>query len=155
MTGLMIVLIIISFQATEAYETFSDSNIGGKRSSSEYCKPHLLTRCPSWTFCNVNSKCQCYNINYLIYCSHQLDVGGIMSCNCLTFDFLHNVTEVGNCIFKCELYKAVADNPIYMALPRNITQLNKDMCGRFSRTGTLCGKCIENTYTQVYSYNLT
>ena len=152
MTGLMIVLIIISFQATEAYDTFSDSNVGRKSSSSDYCQP---TSCPSWSFCNDNRKCQCYNTNYLIYCSHQLDVGGIMSCNCLTFDFLLNVTEAGNCLFKCEIYKAVADSPNYMALPRNITQLNKYMCGQYSRTGTLCGKCIKNTYTQVYSYNLT
>ena len=155
LTGMNLVLIIISLQDIEAYDTFNGSNIERKGSSSEYCQSHSLTSCPSWTFCNINSICQCYNINYLIYCSHQLDVGGIMSCNCLTFDFIHNVTEAGNCIFKCELYKAVADNPIYMALPRNITQLNKDMCGQYSRTGTLCGKCIDNTYTQVYSYNLT
>ena len=102
MTGLMIVLIIISFQAIETYDTFSDSNVGGKSSSSEYCQPHLLTSCPSWSFYNNKSKCQCYNTNYLIYCSHQLDVGGIMSCNCLTFDFLCNVTEAGNCLIKCE-----------------------------------------------------
>ena len=152
MIGLMIALIIITFKATEAYDTFSDSSIGGKNSTTDYCQP---TSCPSWSFCNNNSKCQCYNTNYLIYCNHQLDVGGITYCNFLTFDFIHNVTEAGKCIFKYELYKVVADNPIYMALPRNITQLNKDMSGLYSRTGTLCGKCIKNTYTQVYSYNLT
>ena len=147
MIGINIVLLISSIPIINAYLT---SDLG-----TNYCNSSLPTSCPSWSFCNTTGICQCYQFNYLFLCQPQENSGGYMSCNCLTFDSLHNITEAGSCILKCELYNPIADNPIYMALPRNITQLNKDMCGRFSRTGTLCGKCIENTYTQVYSYNLT
>ena len=40
----------------------------------------------------------------------------------------------------------------YRSLPRNVTQLDRDMCGLTARTGQLCGQCMEDCSLPVYSY---
>ena len=40
----------------------------------------------------------------------------------------------------------------YRSLPRNVTQLDREMCGLTARTGQLCGQCMENCSLPVYSY---
>ena len=40
----------------------------------------------------------------------------------------------------------------YRFLPRNVTELERDMCGLSARTGQLCGQCMEDCSLPVYSY---
>ena len=42
----------------------------------------------------------------------------------------------------------------YYPLPSNVTQFNDQMCGKWNRNGTLCGKCRENYYPLVYSFSM-
>ena len=43
----------------------------------------------------------------------------------------------------------------YGELPNSTSDLNDAMCGWYNRTGTLCGKCINNTYLHAYSYDIS
>ena len=67
-----------------------------------------------------------------------------------------NTTEVGLCIYNCyHLGKTNFDTEVaYSTLPNNISDLNDAMCGRYNRTGTLCGDCVSSTYLRAYSYDL-
>ena len=40
----------------------------------------------------------------------------------------------------------------YSFLPTNVTELDRELCGSTSRTGQLCGQCMEDCSLPVYSY---
>ena len=65
-------------------------------------------------------------------------------------------TQVGSCNYNCEntAHKTLYDR-VYHPLPENPTELNALTCGRFNRTGTLCGQCQHGYSPFVLSYNLS
>ena len=79
-----------------------------------------------------------------------------MSCNCLTYNDRLNTTEVGYCFYNCYYYGKLTDlSGTYNAIPRNISQLDDALCGRYDRTGILCGQCRNRKVLPVYSYNMS
>ena len=126
-----------------------------KTPSSKVCSQDSLVSCPTWSYCNNTKKCHCYKKNYWILCDRKRNVGEIQTGVCLTFNNLSKTTEIGNCLINSDWSSSLLTNPLYHTLPKNITQLNKVMCEKHSRTGTLCGECVSNTYRQAYSYNMT
>ncbi len=68
-----------------------------------------------------------------------------------------NETEEGNCLYNCNIYNRnyFSLNGVYTTLPRNLTDLNAQMCGGLNRTGTLCSECVDGMYMRVYSYDMS
>ncbi len=113
--------------------------------------------CPSWSYCNENSTCKCYERNYVVLCSENGDKGGVLECYCLTWNEDRNETEEGNCLYNCNIYNRnyFSLNGVYTTLPRNLTDLNAQMCGGLNRTGTLCSECVDGMYMRAYSYDMS
>jgi len=114
--------------------------------------------CSRWSYCNRDRQCQCYrNYNEKFQCDRHGNRLSIRSCYCLTYSETLNTTEVGLCSYNCyhiNKFKA-GIHPAYFQLPGNVSSLNSAMCGLYNRTGTLCGRCVTDTYLPVYSYVIT
>ena len=151
--NLFFILLTVTIAGSDT--KFRDSTVNYKRFSTEVCSLESPVSCPTWSYCNITRRCQCYQLNRWILCDEKKNVGKIQTCVCLTFNNVSKVTEIGNCLLTCSWDYSLFTNMLYNVLPKNITQLNKIMCEKHSRTGTLCGKCISNTYRQAYSYNMT
>ena len=127
---------------------------------SEYsCMSNSSLPCPFWSYCDeADRSCKCFNNeNYIFICDNQGNRRYILNCYCLTFNEAKNATEVGMCIFNCDYAgKSLSDVDMpYSALPGNVSELNTDLCGRYNRTGTLCGQCQKGLYLRPYSYDMS
>ena len=114
--------------------------------------------CPTWFFCNTSTRrCQCGETHHgMIWCNEALGTAAVLNCHCVTYNTDTNDTQVGSCFYNCEnTAKRTLYDRIYHPLPRNpVTDLNDFMCGRFNRTGVLCGECQEGLSPLVLSYDL-
>ena len=143
------------FTTALKYGTPQSFNNSLDTASNFSCKTDLES-CPSWAFCNSSSRsCQCYDLNYIFLCDEHVKTGGILNCHCLTFNAA--TKEEGNCLYNCNYYYRhyFELNQLYTTVPSNVWDLNEQMCGKFNRTGTLCGECIEGTYLRAYSYDMS
>ena len=124
--------------------------------SSSFCVGNQSNQCPSWAYCNkTDGTCKCFRKSTdAIICDSEGNHGFILSCYCLTHDAVMNKIEVGLCLYNCD-YMGKNINVDYSLLPYNESSLDYVMCGIYNRTGTLCGKCINNTYLQAYSYDMS
>ncbi len=131
---LPVVLIIVS---TLQFVESSNVSCNGYPPNCDSCDIRLF--CPSWSYCSNNSTCECYDRNYVVLCSEDMKKGGILQCHCLTWNESINETEEGNCLYNCNNYDRndFSLNGAYTTIPRNLTDLNAQMCGRLNRTGTL------------------
>ena len=75
----------------------------------------------------------------------------------MTYNEETNSTQAGLCFYNCESSaQTTMNDKVYHLLPRNPARdLNTTMCGRFNRSGVLCGKCNKGLYPYVLSYNFT
>ena len=80
----------------------------------------------------------------------------VSDCHCVTYDNVTKETQVGPCYYNCmnTAHKTLYDR-VYHPLPKNPTELTAKTCGRFNRTGTLCGQCAPGLSPFVLSYNLS
>ena len=87
-------------------------------------------------------------------------INSVLDCNCETYDATKNTVEIGRCFFGCQ-YRHVNmidytdDTFNYITMPPNVYEWNEVFCGKFNRSGTLCGKCQNGLYTQAYSFDLS
>ena len=75
----------------------------------------------------------------------------------MTFGEESNSTQAGLCFYNCDSdsQRTMKDTVCHL-LPMNPAKdLNSAMCGRFNRTGVLCGKCNKGLCPFVLSYNFT
>ena len=109
--------------------------------------------CATWHFRDSAGVCQCGDsLNYGVYCNSTLNLVGILDCNCMTY--YKNQTEFGSSFYGCfQTHKRHDD--VYNNLPLNVSLLTEQMCGRFNRTGRLCGACKPHLVPLVYSYNMS
>ena len=113
------------------------------------------TECPLWFLYNsVTKQCECGDeLHGIVHCDHEIKRVYIIDCYCMTHDN-HVGTVVGSCSTNCEVKKSNTSFGSYSLLPSNIAQLNKAMCGqRWNRSGRFCGKCEDDYYQSVYSYD--
>ncbi len=113
-------------------------------------------QCPPWSYSDNNNTCHCYDLDYIVLCSENGDKGGILQCHCLTYNSYTNETEEGDCIYNCYTQRHYSNlNKAYTSLPNKLMDLNRRMCSKFNRTGTLCSQCVDGTYPRAYSYDLS
>ena len=114
--------------------------------------------CPTWFHCNIESnRCECGEDHHrMIRCDEAIGRASVSNCHCVTYDNETKETQVGSCYYNCEntAHKTLYDR-VYHPLPENPTELNTLTCGRFNRTGTLCGQCLSGHSPLVLSYNLS
>ena len=110
--------------------------------------------CPPWTIYNSSSgQCQCgRNLKGMVHCDTESLKVTLFYCYCMTYDGQTNETTVGHCLAGC-IY---GDSPPEKVLNRQIqardlSELNKEMCGDFNKAGQLCGQCKEGYGNPVYS----
>ena len=114
-----------------------------------------IHNCPPWMyFSNATQSCQCGPILHnMISCvkdgnSSQV---GVFFRFYMTQNNEQTKVVVGACPYNRGggRYQSVKT---YRSLPRNVTQLDREMCGLTARTSQLCGQCMEDCSFPVYSY---
>ena len=172
-----VLLVVASFDASLGYRNESSDrfnySLNNKESnkisslpefcnisySNNSCLINESIQCPPWSYCDGNHRtCKCYRNNVDIFkCDIYGNRNAILSCYCLTFNEKRNTTYEGLCFYNCYyLYRSKFDSySPYNVLPNNMSALNDAMCGRYNRTGTLCGKCVSSTYLHAYSYDMS
>ena len=113
-------------------------------------------RCPTWTyFNNETNSCQCGPIIHrIILCNMEdgnLSDIGVLYRFCMTQNKERRKIVIGPCPYNNEV-KDYHEDTKYTSLPSNETELDTLMCGGTSRTGQLCGGCVEGHSPPVYSY---
>ena len=114
--------------------------------------------CPPWGYCNETSgTCKCFMKSDVLICDPNGVQNFILVGYCLTFSDVSDEPELGLCIYNSEYmgHTKFHIDYLYDSLPLKTSSLNAEMCGAFNRTGTLCGKCSNNTYLQAYSYDMS
>ena len=114
--------------------------------------------CPVWFFCNNNTQstlreCQCgprYK-NAAIVCNETTMMSAVVEYYCITE--VDGTTYAGYCFYNHRYTLAMKDS-IYEIISDK-KDINEFMCGRFNRTGILCGKCKPGLSSFVLSYNLS
>ena len=131
------------------------------RSPQYSCLRNGSNLCPPWSYCDsIDGTCKCPQIP-----SGALECDGfenrnalrVLDCNCVTYDEELRLSEVGYCIYTCTSNKTQSTDEVYHLLPPNTSDWNDFMCGKFNRTGTLCGKCKmeDGFYPRAYSFDVT
>ena len=108
--------------------------------------------CPLWTTLK-NGSCKCSSVmKHVVQCEDGRGAQAIQKCFCMTTAENDSSSPlVGYCLYTCTPY-----GKSFEKLTTNTSSnLNKETCGPFHRTGVLCSKCIEGYGLPVYSYNLS
>ena len=131
-------------------------------SPQDSCLRNGSLPCPSWSYCDgTDGICKCPQIpTHALDCDRfeKRDALRVLDCNCVTYNEELNQTEVGFCIYNCGNYQESTNfDVVYHFLPPNTSDWNNLMCGKYNRTGTLCGKCNEEDgfYPRAYSFDVT
>jgi len=114
--------------------------------------------CPMWAYCNDTSgACMCYGKYDVLKCDPRGKKSCILMGYCLTFEKTSRKVELGLCFYNNDYLQRTKYHisTLYSGLPQNASELEQRMCGAFNRTGTLCGKCSNNTYLRAYSYDMS
>ena len=113
--------------------------------------------CPPWTLpythaADNTTHCKCGDTyREIITCDKDTLQVSILAC--ITYNMELNKTLVGPCFAQC--FKNTSQSPDgfhYLLHTNNSEAINDEVCGRFNRTGQLCGRCIEGHGPPVYSY---
>ena len=124
-----------------------ESSNGQLQQENHNCRPWMY-------FSNATQSFQCGPIlHHMISClkdGNRSEVG-VLFRFCMTQNNEKTKVVVGACPYNRgrHTYEAIQT---YRSLPRNVTQLDREMCGLTARTGQLCGKCMEDCSLPVYSY---
>ena len=114
--------------------------------------------CPPWGYCDETSgTCKCFMKSDALICDPNGVQNFILVGYCLTISDISDELELGLCLYNSQYvgHTKFYIDYVYDSLPLQTSNLNAEMCGTFNRTGTLCGKCSNNTYSRAYSYDMS
>ena len=141
------------------WNTLLQTSVDSFNSSNSSCVVNVSGSCPFWSYCDEDDRtCKCFNNADMIFiCDQRGNRKFILDCYCLTYSKSRNNTEVGICMFNCDYSgKGTQDvDSAYSTLPHDMEDLNAYMCGRYNRSGILCGECEPGMYIRPYSYILS
>lgn len=69
---------------------------------------------------------------------------------CITHSEMAGLIEVGNC-----MYSHSSSMDAYAKLPNDTSEFDELTCGKYNRTGTLCGQCKKGHYPLAYSFEMS
>ena len=110
--------------------------------------------CPTWFWpdSSDNFTCKCgNNIHDAVRCNKSTHETSLLDCYCMTYNESTGPV-VGPCFYNC-IHPSLKHTLYYPVTP-DIKKLNHDMCGHLHRAGQLCGRCEEDYWPLVYSYDL-
>ena len=115
--------------------------------------------CPKWSFCGVDGTCHCPTNQDIFKCeriSNDSYILKALDCTCITYNQDLNRIEFGFCGYTCGQQAGKYDIA-YHRMPLDILDWNNYTCGRFNRSGTLCGNCdgTRNLYPRAYSFDMS
>ena len=90
------------------------------------------TQCPPWqSLDRASNSCKCFGVlDYFVKCNENPYSLQIQECYCMTHK--QQKTLVGSCLYTCHR----GENSNFLNLTSDsMSQLNKEMCGPFKRTG--------------------
>ncbi len=111
--------------------------------------------CPTWYLPNSTSdsnESSCYcgdEYGGLVRCNREEESISALRCNCVTSDNDGRLV-LGQCLYTCSNSKGND----YIAVPKNVSELNSKMCGSYHRKGVLCGNCEEGYAISAFSVEL-
>ena len=113
--------------------------------------------CPTWTyFDNETQSCKCGpTLHKIIACSIEdgnVSEVGVLFRFCMTQNKEQTKVVVGPCPYYNKIQEGHCDVFTYVPLPSDVAKLDEGMCGYTSRTGQLCGQCVDGHSPPVYSY---
>ena len=91
-------------------------------------------------------------------CSSDQEVA-LLPCNCVTYNTVDGVLEVGKCLYTCGREddsddKNIEDH-VFLHIPSELSKMDQFLCSEhFNRTGTLCGQCQDGLYPLAYSFDM-
>lgn len=124
-------------------------------------------RCPTWMHRATNnissnssnkSNCTCgRDHNSDILCNSTLNTLHIVDGLAMTYNEKTQQVIAGHTVFGWtdKQISGKRRDRVYRQVPLNRLEINKKICGRFRRTGQLCGDCKANHTPQIYSYSLS
>ena len=113
--------------------------------------------CPPWTvFSSSSGECQCRNgLDGVVHCDRDSKQISLLLCYCMSYNRDFNMTVVGPCNVMCRRMGADRYHSYnVLNVSDDVTLLNSEVCGEYSREGQLCGRCMNNTGPPIYSYSL-
>ena len=116
----------------------------------------VSSHCPPWTILNTTSNdCQCgRSVAGIVRCNSETCDISVKSCYCLTYSEALNESLLSYCLYTCNYRLQHNFWEYYQLDTDNVLELNDVTCGRFNRTGLMCGECIADHAPAVYSYDL-
>ena len=130
--------------------------LGQEESSDGQLQPESHD-CPTWTYFNSDTqRCQCgRRVHHFASCVADGNTSKVevLVRFCMTQNKEQTKVVVGPCPYNSKpTLKNDVNLDVYISVPRNITELDKALCGNTNRTGQLCGQCVEGHSPPVYSY---
>ena len=161
--AVIVCLLLVIISTTNLVFSSLASKVTDHKNASDQlpynCSCTSDSHCPTWYFCdNATKQCKCgKTYRGMIKCDEENGAAYILNCYCVTYNEESNSSQAGLCFYNCDSdHQMTMNDKVYHLLPMNPAKdLNSAMCGRFNRTGVLCGKCNEGLYPFVLSYNFT
>ena len=163
--AVIVCLLLVIISTTNLVFSSLASKVTDHKNASDQlpynCSCTSDSHCPTWYFCdNATKQCKCgKTYRGMIKCDEENGAAYILNCysNCVTYNEESNSSQAGLCFYNCDSdHQMTMNDKVYHLLPMNPAKdLNSAMCGRFNRTGVLCGKCNKGLYPFVLSYNFT
>ena len=100
--------------------------------------------CAPWHYVSHNSgMCKCASETTLIKCTDEGALLRIGYCTTYTEGEGVSMAECPYSKMERHAYTTALNDPLYIVLPNNISELNEYMCGPMNRKGLVCSECVD------------
>ena len=103
--------------------------------------------------------CQCpyNNFSGILKCNEYCNISAVLDCHCVMYNEEKERTEMGRCMYNCIYFIKHSGHKsnTYNIISSDPLNWTSETCGRYHRTGPLCGDCITDHYPQVYSLDVS
>ena len=138
----VVIVLVIVVPGRTCFSNNSNCTESVARSPPGACPTGFV---PSHT---IKDRCDCgVSFNTAVKCYSSSNSSSLRGGYCMTYNETSKLTFVGSCP-----YGANQDTPNFDPLPKDVLQLNEELCGPLNRTGLLCSQCQEGLGPAVLSY---